>query len=187
MNKWHLKLAAQHVRQGHIIAYPTEGVYGLGCDPLNQTAVMRLLAIKQRHWKKGLILIAANFDQLRPFLQPLPADVEEKILSSWAQGQVITWLLPAHPAVPLWLRGQSDKLAVRITHHPQAHALCQTCDMPLVSTSANLAGKVSAKTAFQVARIFQHQVDYILNGKIGNRTRPSEIRDAITQTILRAG
>ncbi len=183
MNNWHLKQAVRYLATGGIIAYPTEAVFGLGCDPVNAIAVARLLALKQRPWQKGLILIAANYAQLAPFLKPLTPTIKQRVFASWPGA--VTWLLPAKPEIPHWLRGQSSQLAVRVTAHPQTVALCQYWDGALVSTSANISNRSAAKTSLKVRQIFGHTLDYIVPGTIGGRQRPSEIRDALTNTLLR--
>jgi len=183
MNSWHFKQAARILAAGGIIAYPTEAVYGLGCDPLNEKAVNRLLALKQRPWQKGLILIAADYTQLAPFLEPLTPLLEKRVFAAWPGA--VTWLLPAKSDVPHWLRGQSNKLAVRVTAYPQTAMLCSHWGGALVSTSANLSGQPTAKTAFKVRRIFCNTLDYIVPGQVGERQRPSEIRDALTNRVLR--
>ncbi len=183
MNTWHLKQAVRYLIAGGIIAYPTEAVYGLGCDPFNEKAVARLLALKQRSWQKGLILIAAHYGQLAPFLEPLTPVLENRVFASWPGA--VTWLLPAKPEVSPWLCGQSSQLAVRVTAHPQAAALCQQWGGALVSTSANVSRRPAAKTALKVRCIFAQTLDYIVPGRVGERQRPSEIRDALTNTILR--
>ena len=180
---WHFKQAVRYLKMGATIAYPTEAVYGLGCDPTNEKAVTRLLTLKQRTWHKGLILIAADYTQLSSFLEPLTPELEERIFKTWPGA--ITWLIPAKPDVPYWLRGQSTQLAVRVTAHPIAATLCQHWNGPLVSTSANLSKGAAAQTALQVRHIFKQQIDYIVPGALGKRQRPSEIRDALTNTVLR--
>lgn len=182
---WHLRRAAQLLHAGAVIAYPTEAVYGLGCDPLNAQAVMRLLDIKRRPIEVGLILIAADFSQVEAFLEPLSAPLRRKTFATWPGP--VTWLLPARPDVPIWLRGRHDSLAVRITAHAGCAALCRTFGGPLVSTSANPHGRDPARTALQVHRYFGASIDYLLPGPPGTRLRPSEIRDARTGRILRIG
>jgi len=182
-NTWHLKQAIRHLKAGGIIAYPTEAVMGLGCSPANKKAVARLLALKQRPWQKGLILVAADYAQLEPFLEPLTPSIEKRIFAVWPGP--VTWLLPAKPTVPYWLRGQSSKLAVRVTAHPQTVALCQHWGGALVSTSANISGQPAPKTTLKVRRTFGQSIDYILPGAVGGRQNPSEIRDAFTNTVLR--
>ncbi len=183
MNTWHLQQARCHLTAGGIVAYPTEAVYGLGCDPWNQQAVNRLLALKRRSWRKGLILIAANYTQLTPFLEPLTPLLAAKVLATWPGP--VTWLLPAQAKVPRWLRGQSSQLAVRITAQVQAAQLCHIWGGALVSTSANLSGRPAAKTALKVRQILGQQLDYIVPGEVGGLSRPSVIRDALTDKVLR--
>jgi L-threonylcarbamoyladenylate synthase len=183
LNPWHLQLATRTLRNGGIIAYPTEAVYGLGCDPLDQFAVIRLLKLKRRPWQKGLILIAANYEQLIPFLEPLTPELARKIFAVWPGA--ITWLLPAKPTTPRWLRGQSERLAVRVTAHPLVIKLCERWGNALVSTSANCSGQPPAKSALQVRKRFPHHIDYIMPGEVGGNPRPSEIRDALTNEVLR--
>jgi len=179
-----LRVAARYVRDGGILAYPTEAVYGLGCDPRNRAAVQRLLAIKRRPEHKGLILIAADFTQLAPFVEPLDAPRMKAIHATWPGP--VTWLLPARPDTPGWLRGQHATLAVRVTAHPIAAALCTAVDSALVSTSANLNNRPPARTPLQVRSALGSQVNLILTGLCGTRARPSTIRDGRTGTIIRA-
>ncbi len=179
-----LRTAARVLRAGGLIAYPTEAVFGLGCDPANAAAVLRLLELKGRPMEKGLILIAAAFEDLAPLLEPLPAAVQEKLDKSWPGP--VTWLVPARPLTPEWLRGSHTSLAVRVTAHGPAAALCRAFGGPIVSTSANPAGRRPARTALQVRRLFGNAVDYVLAGEVGPFARPSDIRDAITDRVIRA-
>lgn len=182
---WQLRRAAQLLRDGAVIAYPTEAVYGLGCDPLNAQAVMRLLTLKQRPVEAGLILIAAEFAQVEAFLEPVPAALKRKLFATWPGP--VTWLLPARPEVPAWLRGRHDSLAVRVTAHAGSAALCREFGGALVSTSANPRGRAPARTPLQLRRYFGDSLDYLLPGPLGGRRRPSEIRDARSGRVLRMG
>lgn len=183
MNTWHLKLAARCIHAGGVIAYPTEAVYGLGCDPLNPEAVSNLLELKQRDVRKGLILIAANQDQLAPFIETPSLEIQNKLDATWPGPT--TWLLPARPHVPRWLTGQHSSIAVRVTNHPLARALCLAADTAIISTSANISRQPSALNALTVRRIFRNRLDYILPGVTGLQRGPSTIRDAISDAILR--
>jgi L-threonylcarbamoyladenylate synthase len=182
---WPLRQAARVLQQGGIVAYPTEAVYGLGCNPLDFAAVMDLLAMKQRDPAKGLILIASNLQQLLPYLAPLSPALRKKLLASWPGP--VTWLLPAGEHTPAWLTGSHDSLAVRVTAHPLAAALCDAFGGAIVSTSANIANRPPARSALAVRKVFPGQLDYILTGATGGRSRPSEIRDARSGKILRKG
>jgi L-threonylcarbamoyladenylate synthase len=180
---WHIREAVRRLGAGGVIAYPTETVFGLGCDPFNPMAVLRLLDLKQRNIELGLILIASDFAQLEPLLMPLSATVKNRILKTWPGP--VTWTLPCLPETPAWLRGSHRSLAVRLTSHPLARSLCESCNGPLVSTSANRHGKPPATSALGVRIAFDAELDYILHGKVAGTGKPSEIRDGITGRVLR--
>lgn len=171
------------MRRGGIVAYPTEGVYGLGCDPLNEGAVKRLLALKGRPEGKGLILIAADFEALVPYLQDMPPELVQRALETWPGP--VTWLWPARPAVPTWLRGGHDTLAVRVTAHPPAAALCRAWGGALVSTSANPAGAPPARSAAGVEAYFGAAVDALLTGEVGGLPGPTPILDLRSGRVVR--
>jgi L-threonylcarbamoyladenylate synthase len=175
---------AVHVlQQGGVIAYPTEAVYGLGCDPANIQAIQKLLALKQRAPDKGLILIAAEFEQLRPFLADIEAPLKERVLATWPGP--VTWLWPAKSDVSTWLRGKHTTIAIRVTAHSLAAELCRAFGGALVSTSANLSGRSPARTAAQVSAEFAGQLDYVVEGEVGGLAKPSQIRDVMSGKILR--
>lgn len=184
MNRLRLHAAARVVRAGGLIAYPTEAVYGLGCDPRDERAVRRLLALKRRSMRKGLILIAADLAQLEPFLQLTQAD-RARLAATWPGPR--TWLVPARPATPCWLRGRHDTLAVRVTAHPLAAALCRACGHPLVSTSANLSGRPPARSALAARRQLGRHLDALLPGPTGGAARPTAIRNLRTGRTVRGG
>jgi len=177
----HLRQAAQIIHNGGIVAYPTEGVFGLGCDPGCYEAVLRILELKERAVAAGLILIAADRGQLEGWIKP-SAD-EERALSS--ADKFVTWVVTADPRCPDWITGGRPTCAVRITQHPVAAALCREADLSLVSTSANRHGQKAATTTLAVRRLFGRDVDFILPGTIGAATGPSEIRIARTGAVLR--
>jgi len=140
-------------------------------------------ALKGRPRQKGLILIAADFEQLRPLVIELDAARMAPVRASWPGP--VTWLLPAAPDLPDWLSGGRDTLAVRVTAHPLAAALCRAAGMPLVSSSANLSGRPPARSALQVRRGCPG-VDMIVPGAVGGAERPTEIRDARDGKLLRS-
>lgn len=185
INPLRLRAVARAVRSGGLIAYPTEAVYGLGCDPRNEPAVRRLLALKRRSVHKGLILIAADFAQLAPFLRPLTPAELGRLHASWPGPH--TWLVPARSGTPHWLRGRHDTLAVRVTAHPLAAALCRACGHPLVSTSANLSGRPPARSALATRRQLGRHLDALLPGQTGGAAQPTAIRNLRTGRIVRGG
>jgi L-threonylcarbamoyladenylate synthase len=168
---------------GGIIAYPTEGVFGLGCLPDDIDAVERILALKRRSPRKGLILIAAHARQFDDWIDPsvhgaLPDPDPE---------QPVTWIVRPAARVPAIVTGDNPGLAIRITTNPVAAAICQAVDMPIVSTSANIAGRPVARNTFILRRNFGRLVDYVVPGECGPASGPSEIRELETGRVLRAG
>jgi L-threonylcarbamoyladenylate synthase len=171
-----------HLKSGGVIAYPTESCYGLGCDPANRKAVQRILKLKQRQQRKGLILIASDYLQVARYLRPLsPAD-QTKLLNDGAQA--VTYLMPVRRSAPRWLRGEHESLAVRLTAHPFAKRLCQNAGSALVSTSANRSGQRPAKTWAECQRLFGKKV-WVLRGRVGKRKQPSTIRAWSNGKIIR--
>ena len=177
----HLAQAARTIQKGGIVAYATEYCFGLGCDPMNRAAVLRLLRLKRRPVQKGLILIAANLEQLAPYVDNIPPQV----LATWPGPH--TWLLEPRDGVPGWITGEHPRIAVRVTAHPQAAALCQIAGMAIVSTSANRAGGNPTRSFRDTLRRFQGEVDYILPGRVGKAPAPTPIRDAESGTLVRPG
>jgi L-threonylcarbamoyladenylate synthase len=171
-----------HVRRGGLIAYPTESCYGLGCDPRNYRAVRRLLKLKGRPQSKGLILIADRFSRLRRYVLPPTAEQSQRLDQTWPGPH--TWLMPASRHAARWLRGRHDSIAVRVTAHPDAAALCRALDSALVSTSANRAGLKPLKTYASCDKTFGQSV-LVLPGRIGARKTPSTIQHLLTGRIVR--
>ena len=180
--KWQLQQAAQKFKHGAIIAMPTEAVWGLSCDPFNQHAVTRLLQIKQRPVHKGLILVAANINQFSSLLSQLSAQQLEQLQRSWPGPN--TWLIQHHNQLPAWITGRHDTVALRVSAHPLIQQLCQITG-PLVSTSANPTKKYAATSRVMVEQYFHGQLDWVLNGQLGQQQQPSCIRDLATGQIIR--
>ena len=173
------------LRSGGIIAYPTEAVWGLGCDPFDESAVLRLLSIKQRPVDKGLILIAAGTDQLDGLLDwsALPDACRKAVLASWPGPH--TWIVPATARVPRWITGAHAGVALRASAHPVVAALCNALGGPLVSTSANTAGAPAPRRIEALEPAIRDAVDGCVEGETGGREGPSDIRDARNGAVLR--
>ncbi|MDD5059234.1 MAG: Sua5/YciO/YrdC/YwlC family protein [Sideroxydans sp.] len=173
---------AAHLKRGGLIAYPTESCYGLGCDPTNRRAVLRILKLKRRPQRKGLILIASHFNQVAHYLLPLTLSEQIRLKNDGAQA--ITYLLPVKPSCPRWLRGEHDTLAVRLTAHAFAKNLCRSAGSALVSTSANRSGQRPAKTYSECNKLFGGDV-WVMRGRVGKRKQPSTIRAWVGGKIVR--
>ncbi len=175
----HLAQAARVIQKGGVVAYATEYCFGFGCDPMNRAAVLRLLRIKRRPVQKGLILIAASVDQLAPYVDDIPPPVA----ATWPGPH--TWLLIPRDGVPGWITGEHPRIAVRVTAHEQAAALCRAAGMAIISTSANRSGGEPTRSFRDTVRRFKGEVDYILPGRVGDAPAPTPIRDAVTGELIR--
>ncbi|MEX1033971.1 MAG: Sua5/YciO/YrdC/YwlC family protein [Cellvibrionaceae bacterium] len=171
------------IGQGEVIAYPTEAVWGLGCDPHSQAAVNKLLELKNRSVDKGLILVAASIEQLAPYLNDLSTKQRQTLENSWPGP--VTWLVPDNGRAPPWIRGDHPAVALRVSAHPIVVALCHACRGPIVSTSANVAGQPEARDASAVERQFGDRLAALAPGEVGSAAKPTEIRDLLTGVVLR--
>lgn len=173
------------LKSGGVIAYPTESVFGLGCDPTNRQAVKHILNIKGRPQHKGLILVADCFSRLKAFVAPLSASQMHTMEQSWGNPKKPhTWIVPAANRCPKWLTGRHKSIAIRVSSHPYTAKLCKDTGMALVSTSANQSGHQAAKTDKQCQQKFGCQVQ-VLKGKTAGAKKPSTIQDLMTGKILR--
>jgi L-threonylcarbamoyladenylate synthase len=174
--------AAHCIRHGGIIVYPTETVYGLGCDPLCEDAVERINQIKQRQPGKGLILLAGSLEQLDDFID-VPAPRHRALIRD--NEQPTSWIVPARTQVPAWITGGGESVAVRISDHATVRSLCNRLGYPLVSTSANPAGRKPARNALELHRYFDGIVDAILVSAGTGRGTPSKIIRLADRSLVR--
>ena len=178
-------VAADVMRRGGVIAYPTEAVFGLGCDPYDRAAFDRLFALKQRPPTQGVLLIAADFAQVEPYIDraALSDEVVERVRSTWPGPH--TWIFPRAASVPAWLAGAHAGIALRVTAHAPAAGLCRAFGGAIVSTSANRHGEAPARSVADVEAAFGDSLDAILNAPLGGLERPTPIRDAMTGVAVR--
>ncbi|MDC0660979.1 L-threonylcarbamoyladenylate synthase [Marinobacter sp. SS21] len=184
LNHWQRNCIRRTLDRGGVIAYPTEAVWGLGCDPWNEDAVNHLLALKQRPVHKGLILVAASVAQVEFLLAPLAPELRQRALAHWP-GPVTCLIPDLHQQIPAWVRGRHASIAVRVSDHPLVQALCDTAGKPLVSTSCNPAGRQPARSAWQVRKYFTDGLDWLVPGQLGAERKPSQILDISTGRRLR--
>ena len=196
-------IASQWLKQGELLAYPTESVWGIGCDAMNEQAVIKILTIKQRHVNKGLIVLTDATERLVPLLASLTNKQCQRLKKSWqaqylkdqppqAQTQASTWLLPLPHGInlPHWLTGEHGSLAVRVIAHPVIQQVCRhmvSADNPfgfIVSTSCNPSGQAPAKTLPEAICYFGDDIGYLQGDTLGYH-KPSQIKDAITGKVIR--
>jgi L-threonylcarbamoyladenylate synthase len=176
--------AAALLREGGVLAYPTEGVYGLGCDPYDRAAFDRIFAMKRRPPEQGVLLIAADFEQIRNWIENVPQAALERVRASWPGAH--TFIFPRSSRVPEWIAGGHAGVALRVTAHAPSAALCRAFGGPIVSTSANRHGEPPARSAADIHAAFGDEPDGVLDAPLGELDRPSPITDAVTGAIIRA-
>ena len=178
--------AADFLKAGKVIAYPTEAVYGLGCDPANEHAVRMILSLKNRSESAGLILIADTFERFHSYVQPVASEQLAMAMATWPGP--VTWLFPRASAVPDFLAGRHTTIALRVTAHPICRLLCAAFGGAIVSSSSNPGGAPPATSPDEVANYFagNGHVAGVVEGALGDSTRPSEIRELATGRIIRA-
>lgn len=184
MESAELNTAIQALREGGVIACPTEAVWGLSCDPDNDEALAHLMRMKERDPAKGVILVAANIHQFQPWLDRLPLALHAPLAASWPGPN--TWLVPDNGRSHGLVRGAHQCVALRVTDHPLMKSLCEAFGGPLVSTSANRAGDPPAMSAQDVAALFGDELAYVMHGELGGNAKPSTIRDLMTGRVLRS-
>ena len=185
MNQQDLFVAVEAIRQGELIVYPTEAVWGIGCDPKNQRAMHNLLAAKNRPVKKGVILIASNLEQVADYIDlgKLPVGRLDEIEATWPGPY--TWLMPISEHAPEWITGGSELFAVRVTTHPTVIKLCNQFGGAIVSTSANITTEPTPETLDGVRAVFGAKVKVYVDDALGGNKQPSKIIHAITGEVLR--
>ena len=181
--KRHADLAAKILRSGGVIAYPTEGVFGLGCLPSEELAIKRILTIKNRDASKGLILIASDAKQLDPWIK-LPSKVS---LPKPVDKYPVTWIVPYSAKISKFVTGKNEGVAIRLTTNPIVQSICSAVESAVISTSANLTGQPIVKNQTELKEKFADLVDYIVPGNCGPALGPSEIRNLISGQVFRHG
>ncbi|MCP4334305.1 MAG: L-threonylcarbamoyladenylate synthase [Gammaproteobacteria bacterium] len=183
MSPWALNRLVHTIAAGAVIGYPTDTIWGLGCDPLDFASVARILKIKNRRPDRGLILLSSKLEYCSPYID-INAEQRESLHSSCARPT--TWLVKASEACPWWIRGVYPTVAIRICDHPLLKAICDGLKTPLVSTSANRAGRPTVRNALQLRRQFDGELDCIVTGFSTGSGRPSEIKSLAHGTTLRS-
>lgn len=174
------------LKKGKIISYPTESVFALGCDPDNEKAIHKLLSIKKRSWKKGLILISGNYKQITPYINEKKLTIKQKNKIIKKQKKPVTWVIPVKKNTSKLITGKYKSIAIRITKFKLIKILCLLYNKPIISTSANISGFPPCQSINEVIYQFKKKV-FILNSFIGKQKKTSEIRDILTNYLYRKG
>lgn len=172
------------LHKGAVIAYPTESVWALGCDPHNITAIKQLLSMKGREESQGFILVAGAWQEFSPYFPNLFYK-QIKLIKTLGT-HPCSWLVEdTTDSFPVIIRGEHPKIAIRISHHKPIKKFTRLYGKPLVSTSANPSGQAPARTIKQLTSYFGEQISCVLPGPLGGWKNVSHIRDLETGKFLR--
>jgi L-threonylcarbamoyladenylate synthase len=144
---------------------------------------MRVLSLKRRSWRKGLILIGADLAQVERYAVLPPEPRRSEVLATWPGPH--TWVLDARAAAPRWITGGRASVAVRVTAHAVAAELCRAVGEALVSTSANLSRRPPHRRLLRLRRDLGADVDFVLAGPLDGLAAPTAIRDGRSGRVLR--
>ena len=154
--------AASCLRQGGLIAFPTETYYGLGVDPFNSKALQRLFAVKRRPAAKPVLVLVENQAQVPLLAAQVPAPLQKLINHFWPGP--LTVVCPARPDLPELLTGGTGTVGIRHSPEPTVARLLAAVGGPITATSANCSAQPAAVTAAEVEAIFGSQLDLIIDG-----------------------
>ena len=171
--------ASEIIKNGGNAIYPTEGIYGIGCDPFNKSSVEDIFNIKGRDITKNFIILASDINYLKKIIDK--SLFKNKALTD---GSFTTWVVPINKDCPPWLES-NNSIAIRITSHPVIDELCENLNGPIISTSANYSNEQYINDITTIEKLFDGKIDCIVKGKLGNEKKSSMIKDILTNEILR--
>ncbi|MBV7435210.1 L-threonylcarbamoyladenylate synthase [Cardiobacteriaceae bacterium TAE3-ERU3] len=171
------------LRDGAVIAYPTEGVFGIGGDAANPAVATEVLRLKKgRDVGKGMVVVVSDWSQCAGWVDGLSA-ADFTGLDAASATRATTFILPASDQVPQGVRHRDGGIAIRRSSHPVVRALCACLGRPIISTSANLPGELPARSVAEVQAIFPDMM--VIDAPLGDAMRPSRIVDWRSGQVLR--
>jgi len=186
-DKKSIELAIKLLKQGEVIAFPTDTVYGVGVDGLNERAIEKLFAAKDRPRDKAIPFLLASEKDLKQVAREIPKAVHVLAKKFWPGA--LTLVVPAHKRVPKILIAQGDSVAVRVPNSNVTRALILGLGAPLAATSANISSQSDPQTAEQTAAYLNERIPLILDGGATPGNIPSTVIDLTTEppTVRRVG
>ncbi|MEK7728685.1 MAG: L-threonylcarbamoyladenylate synthase [candidate division KSB1 bacterium] len=170
--------AVAALREGQVLAYLTDTMYGLGVDPRNGEAVARLYALKQRAPQKAIPLIVGSKEMLADWIKNFPP-LAEKLAEHFWPGP-LTMIFHAHEHAPPQLSAGTNKIAMRVPDSVLARELSSHLGAPITSTSANLSGDAAVLAVDDIVTQLGHEIDLVLDSGTVIHTSPSTIIDVTT-------
>ena len=169
------------ISAGGIVLYPTDTLYGIGCDATNEASIKRLRVLKQRDSAKPLSIIVSDFAMLSRFCRLTPK--QEKIVQELLPGPY-TFILPLKQRLPV---SETLEVGVRVPEHAFMRAVAKASSIPIVTTSANLSGENDASELSDVAYEILSGCDLAIDGGKCKYAQGSTVIDLIRMKVLRQG
>ncbi|PTX18782.1 L-threonylcarbamoyladenylate synthase [Pontibacter mucosus] len=183
-----IQAAEEEVLLGNVILYPTDTVWGIGCDAENAEAVRKIFKIKEREESKSMILLVADHNMLRNYVEELPEDFEEMVKQ---QERPTTYVFSNPKNLPQEVLASDGSVAIRVVEGDEfCHRLIRQVARPIVSTSANISGESAPKTFAEISEVLKKRVDFVVNWRqdedmASNPSRIVKIEPDGSQRILR--
>jgi len=179
--------SARAIASGGVIVYPTDTIYGLGCDATNRDAVRRVYEIKRRPETMPMIVLVGSIKEAAGLAEGVPALAEELMRACWPGP--LTVLLRANASLYPWLSAGSGKIGVRFPKHAFCARLMEASKRPLLSTSANLSGQAYVSDVEALRDLFETQVDLFVDAGALPGSMPSTIVDGSAEVpvLVREG
>lgn len=174
-------MAVEIIRDGGIVAVPTETYYGLAADPENPKAIEKLFAIKQRDFAKPVLLLISRVSQLRQFASSVPPLYEQLIRQYWPGP--LTLIFPAHQSVSPLLTAGTGTIGIRLTPNFIARDIIEKLGKPITATSANISGFNAAVSVKQVFDMFGDELDGAVDGGVATSAQPSTVVRCVNNTL----
>ncbi len=169
-----IKTAVQTLRRGGLILYPTDTIWGIGCDASNEEAVRRIFQLKQREDSKAMICLVDNANRMQRYLRQVP-DVAWDLVE-FAE-KPLTLILDGAVNLPPSLIAEDGSVGIRVTRENISHELCYRYERAIVSTSANISGAPSPSCFAEISEEIKKGVDYIMLSRQNDlsKSKPSQI------------
>lgn len=177
-----LSAVAARMKQGAVVAYPTETFYGLGVDVLSPAAIKKLFEVKRRDWSNPVAVIVSDLSMLEKIVEEVPEQGRALMKIFWPGP--LTILFKTNHAISKDLTTNTGKIGIRISSHPIAQALCEALGAPLTTTSANLSGLPPSSCVRHLKNYFADRLDIIIDGGELDPSRGSTVVDVTEDKVV---
>jgi len=182
-----LRQAAEVIKKGGVVAFPTETVYALGADAMNKDAVKKIFRLKKREANKPIAIFLSKPEELSKFVKVITSPAKRLIKYFWPGP--LTLIFKSKPGKLIYLTGKEEKIGIRVSSSKTVQSLLRQTKTPLTATSANLSGLKGSLSAFEVLKGFSGKIALVLDGGPSEEAAPSSVVDVCGDTpiLIREG